>query len=69
MITSTSPSLSSLLSLHVPTCMCFLIALTDTATLQGSYNLYRLANASMTEYLRNYNLTTLPYYYYRYIQS
>jgi len=44
-------------------------ALTDTATLRGSYNFYRVANDAVTEYLRNYNLTTPPYQYYQYIQS
>jgi len=43
---------------HAPT------ALTDGATLRGSYNFYHLANDAVTEYLRNYNLTTLPYQYY-----
>ena len=44
-------------------------ALTDRATLQGGYKFYDLANDTVAEYLRNYNLTTLPYHYYRYIQS
>ena len=44
-------------------------ALTDTTTLRGSYNFFHVANDTVTEYLRNYNLTTLPYHYYQYIQS
>jgi len=63
MIVSMSPFLSSPHMTHAST------ALTDTATLRGSYNFYLLANDAVTEYLRNYNLTTLPYHYYQYIQS
>ena len=33
------------------------------------YELYNLAKDEETDYLMNYNLTTLPYQYYRYIQS
>ena len=33
------------------------------------YELYNLAKDEETDYLMNYNLTTLPYKYYRYIQS
>ena len=68
---------ADLLSLHLVTFLMFFIlvhiyastALTDTATLRGSYYFYLLANDVVTEYLRNYNLTTPPYHYYQYIQS
>ena len=65
MYESLSPLHYTYLSMHTfaPT------ALTDRATLQGSYNFYHLANGTITDYLRNYNLTTLPYHYYQYIQS
>ena len=33
------------------------------------YKIFILAEDSETDYLMNYNLTTLPYQYYRYIQS
>ena len=33
------------------------------------YKLYSLAKDNEMDYLMNYNLTTLPYQYYRYIQS
>ena len=62
---SSSPLHSPYLYIHVYSPA----ALTDTATLQGSYDFYHLANEHVTEYLRNYNLTTIPYHYYQYIQS
>ena len=50
---------------HMHTCT----VLSNINVQKEKYKLYSLAKDDETDYLMNYNLTTLPYTYYRYIQS
>ena len=44
-------------------------ALSHISVQSDTYKLYSLAKDNEMDYLMNYNLTSLPYQYYRYIQS